>query len=320
MSTSLTKIESAQNLPAALGPDLASAIDLAQAEKAASTRKAYRTDFRLFKAWCDDKRVSALPAAAKTVAAYLAAEVLTAKPSTLGRRLAAIRYAHRLAGFPLPTDAEGVKATMRGIRRTFGSAKVRKAPAVAAKMLGMVAKAPDKLAGMRDRALLLLGFAGAFRRSELVALDVADIEETEAGLRVTIRHSKTDQEGQGVTIAIARGDIACPVRALRDWLGAADIEAGPLFRPINKADRVAQARLTDRSVANIVKAYAERAGFEASTFSGHSLRSGFLTSAAANGASIFKMMDVSRHKSVETLRGYVRDAEIFKDHAGAGLL
>jgi len=320
MSTSLTKIESAQNLPAALGPDLASAIDLAQAEKAASTRKAYRTDFRLFKAWCDDKRVSALPAASETVAAYLAAEALTAKPSTLGRRLAAIRYAHRLAGFPLPTDAEGVKATMRGIRRTFGSAKVRKAPAVAAKMLGMVAKAPDKLAGMRDRALLLLGFAGAFRRSELVALDVADIEETEAGLRVTIRHSKTDQEGQGVTIAIARGDIACPVRALRDWLGAADIDAGPLFRPINKADRVAQARLTDRSVANIVKAYAERAGFEASTFSGHSLRSGFLTSAAANGASIFKMMDVSRHKSVETLRGYVRDAEIFKDHAGAGLL
>jgi len=320
MSTSLTKIESAQNLPAALGPDLASAIDLAQAEKAASTRKAYRTDFRLFKAWCDDKRVSALPAASETVAAYLAAEALTAKPSTLGRRLAAIRYAHRLAGFPLPTDAEGVKATMRGIRRTFGSAKVRKAPAVAAKMLGMVAKAPDKLAGMRDRALLLLGFAGAFRRSELVALDVADIEETEAGLRATIRHSKTDQEGQGVTIAIARGDIACPVRALRDWLGAADIDAGPLFRPINKADRVAQARLTDRSVANIVKAYAERAGFEASTFSGHSLRSGFLTSAAANGASIFKMMDVSRHKSVETLRGYVRDAEIFKDHAGAGLL
>jgi integrase len=149
---------------------------------------------------------------------------------------------------------------------------------------------------------------------------VADVEETEAGLRVTIRYSKTDQEGQGVTIAIARGDVACPVKALREWMRAAGIEAGPLFRPINKAGRVAQARLTDRSVANIVKVYAERAGFDARTFSGHSLRSGFLTSAAAKGASIFKMMDVSRHKSVETLRGYVRDAEIFKDHAGAGLL
>ncbi len=209
---------------------------------------------------------------------------------------------------------------MRGIRRTLGSARIRKAPAVAAAMLGMVAGAPDNLAGLRDRALLLLGFAGAFRRSELVALDVNDIEETEAGLRVTIRYSKTDQDGQGVTIAIARGDVACPVKALRGWLDGAGIDAGPLFRPINKASRVAQARLTDRSVANIVKAYAERAGFDASTFSGHSLRSGFLTSAASNGASIFKMMDVSRHKSVDTLRGYVRDAELFRDHAGKGLL
>jgi len=256
----------------------------------------------------------------KAVAAYIAAEAQTAKPSTIGRRVAAIRYAHKLAGIQTPTDAEGVKATMRGIRRTFGGARNKKAPAVAAKMLGMVATAPDSLAGLRDRALLLLGFAGAFRRSELVALDVADIEETETGLLVTIRHSKTDQERQGVSIAIARGDIACPVKALRAWLDAAGIEAGPIFRPIDKAGTVRGSRLTCRSVANTVKAYAGRAGFDASTFSGHSLRSGFLTSAAGKGASIFKMMDVSRHKSVDTLRGYVRDAELFKDHAGAGLL
>jgi site-specific recombinase XerD len=320
MSASLTIIEPAQSLPEVLGTDLAAAVDLAQAEKAVSTRKAYGTDFRLFRTWCDTKGVSALPAAPETVAAYLAAQARTSRPSTLGRRVAAIRYAHKLAELPLPTDAEGVKATMRGIRRTLGSAKIRKAPAVAAAMLGMVAGAPDNLAGLRDRALLLLGFAGAFRRSELVALDVNDIEETEAGLRVTIRYSKTDQDGKGVTIAIARGDVACPVKALRGWLDGAGIDAGPLFRPINKASRVVQARLTDRSVANIVKAYAERAGFDASTFSGHSLRSGFLTSAASNGASIFKMMDVSRHKSVDTLRGYVRDAELFRDHAGKGLL
>ena len=301
------------------GPNLQAAVDLAKAEKAASTRKAYETDFRLFKAWCDARGVRSLPAAPETVAAYVAAEASRSRPSTLGRRLAALRYAHKLAGLPLPTDSEAVKPTMRGIRRTCGSARVRKAPAVAAKMLGMIAAAPTNLAGMRDHALLLLGFAGAFRRSELVALDLADIAETEAGLRVIIRQSKTDQEGQGATIAIARGDFACPVKALRAWLDAAGITAGPLFRPINKADRVAQARLTDRSVANIVKAYAERAGFDASTFSGHSLRSGFLTSAAAKGASIFKMMDVSRHKSVDILRGYVRDAELFKDR-GAGLL
>jgi len=322
MSQALTIVSDTSTLPAALGPDLAAAIDLAKAEKAASTRKAYGIDYRLFKAWCDAKGVSSLPAApeTETVAAYIAAEAQTAKPSTIGRRLAAIRYAHKLAGLETPTDAEGVKATMRGIRRTFGGARIKKTPAVAAKMLGMVATAPEGLLGLRDRALLLLGFAGAFRRSELVALDVADVAETETGLFVTIRHSKTDQEGQGETIAIARGDIACPVKALREWLDAAGIEAGAIFRPIDKAGTVRPSRLTCRSVANIVKAYAERAGFDASTFSGHSLRAGFLTSAAGKGASIFKMMDVSRHKSVDTLRGYVRDAELFKDHAGAGLL
>jgi len=320
MSTALTNVSDGSRLPAALGADLAAAVDLAKAEKALSTRIAYATDFRLFKEWCRPRLVSPLPAARETVAAYLAAHAGTSKASTLGRRVAAIRYAHKLAGLQSPTDSEGVKATMRGIRRTFGGARNKKAPAVAAKMHSMVATAPDSLAGLRDRAVLLLGFAGAFRRSELVALDVADIEETETGLLVAIRGSKTDQEREGVTIAIARGDIACPVKALRAWLGAAGIESGPLFRPIDKAGTVRASRLTCRSVANIIKAYAARAGFDASTFSGHSLRSGFLTSAAGKGASIFKMMDVSRHKSVDTLRGYVRDAELFKDHAGAGLL
>jgi site-specific recombinase XerD len=321
MSASLTVIETAQNLPAALGPDLTAAVDLARAEKALSTRKAYGTDFRLFKAWCDARQVAALPAAPETVAAFLAAETGNGtKPSTLARRVAAIRYAHKLAGLATPTDSEAVKATLRGIRRTVGAAKVQKAPAIAAKVRAMVALAPESLKGLRERALLLLGFAGAFRRSELVALDVADIAETGTGLLVTIRRSKTDQDGEGVTIAIARGDVACPVRAVREWLDAASIESGPIFRPINKAGTVAADRLTGQSVANIVKAYAGLAGYDANLFSGHSLRSGFLTSAAAKGASIFKMMDVSRHKSVDTLRGYVRDAELFKDHAGAGLL
>jgi site-specific recombinase XerD len=320
MTNQLPATVTANQLPAALGVDFAAAVDLAKAEKALSTRKAYGTDFRLFKVYCDAKGVSALPASPESVAAYIAAEAQTSKPSTIGRRVAAIRYAHKLAGLETPTDAEGVKATMRGIRRTFGGARNKKTPAVAAKMHSMVATAPEGLAGLRDRALLLLGFAGAFRRSELVALDVADIAETETGLLVTIRGSKTDQERQGETIAIARGDIACPVKALRAWLDAAGIEGGPLFRPINKAGAVAASRLSCRSVANFVKAYADRAGFDGKMFSGHSLRSGFLTSAAGNGASIFKMMDVSRHKSVDTLRGYVRDAELFKDHAGAGLL
>jgi site-specific recombinase XerC len=234
MSTALTAVSDGSNLLAALGPDLTAAVDLAKAEKAASTRKAYGTDFRLFRDWCEARGVSALAAAPETVAAYLAANAGTSKASTLGRRVAAIRYAHKLAGLAIPTDAEGVKATMRGIRRTYGSARVRKAPAVTGKMLGMVATAPDKLAGLRDRALLLVGFGGALRRSELVAIDVADIEETETGLLVTIRGSKTDQERAGATIAIARGDVACPAKALREWLDVAGIEAGPIFRPIDK--------------------------------------------------------------------------------------
>src|ERR1700730_6693495 len=137
MSTALTIVSDASNLPAALGPDLATAIDLAKAEKAVSTRKAYGTDFRLFKVYCDAKGVSALPASPETVAAYIAAEAQTAKPSTIGRRVAAIRYAHKLVGLDTPTDAAGVDATRRGICRTFGGAKAKKAPAVAGKMLSM---------------------------------------------------------------------------------------------------------------------------------------------------------------------------------------
>jgi integrase len=241
------------------------------------------------------------------------------RPSTLGRRVAAIRYAHKLAGHPAPTDDERVKATMRGIRRSLGTAPRKKAPATAERIISMALAAGDDMKGLRDRALLLIGFAGAFRRSELVALNLEDLEESELGFRVTIRQSKTDQEGAGQTTAIVRGSVVCPVAALKAWLGAAGITGGPIFRSVKKGGTVG-GRLPAQSVADIVKVYAERVGLDPALFAGHSMRSGFLTSAAKRGASIFKLMDQSRHKSVETLRGYVRDAEIFKEHAGAGLL
>jgi integrase len=225
-----------------------------------------------------------------------------------------------LAGHEPPTNSEVVKATLRGIRRTVGSAPIRKAPATADKIVAMVSATGTDTKGLRDRALLLLGFAGAFRRAELVALDVADLEFCDRGLRVFIRKSKTDQDGQGATIAIVPGSIACPVAAVRTWIDAAGITAGPLFRSVNKGGKVGGGRLSDRALAEVVKDRARRIGLNGADFSGHSLRSGFLTSAAARGASIFKMMDVSRHKSVDTLRGYVRDAELFRDHAGTGLL
>jgi site-specific recombinase XerD len=308
------------SLPAELAPDLTRAAEYAREEKAEATRRAYRSDFRIFEAWCRGRDVSALPATPATVAAFLANDVEAgSRPSTLGRRVAAIRYAHKLAGQPVPTDDERVKATMRGIRRSVGTAPRKKAPATAERIIAMALSTGEDLKGLRDRALLLIGFAGAFRRSELVALDLEDLEEGELGFRVTIRRSKTDQEGVGQTIAIVRGSVACPVAALKAWVSAAGITAGPIFRSVKKGGAVA-GRLPAQSVADIVKEYAERVGLDSALFAGHSIRSGFLTSAAKRGASIFKMMDQSRHRSVETLRGYVRDAEIFKEHAGAGLL
>lgn len=241
-------------------------------------------------------------------------------PSTVAPRLAAIRYAHKLAGHESPTASEAVKATLRGIKRTKKVTPNRKAPATADKIAAMAAATGDGVRGLRDRALLLLGFAGTFRRFELVALDASDIQFCDGGLRVRIRSSETDQEGEGATITIVPGSFACPVKATRDWLKAARIKTGPIFRPISKTGRVLNRRLSDRTVAEVVKAAARRCGLKAKDFSGHSLRSEFLTSAARRGASIFKMMDASRHKSVETLRNYVRDAELFQDHAGSGLL
>jgi integrase len=169
-----------------------------------------------------------------------------------------------------------------------------------------MAQVPDTLIGRRDRALLTLGFAGAFRRSELVALQVADLRAVPDGLRVTIRRSKTDQEGIGAEVAIPRGYRLRPVEAVEAWLAAAAITDGPLFRRVARGSRVGDLALTPHAVPNILKGYCAAADLDPAEFSGHSLRSGFLTSAAEAGASIFKMVEVSRHKSVDTLRGYVR--------------
>src|SRR6516165_2707237 len=202
-------------LPAA---DLEAAAAFARQEKAPATRRAYRSDFAAFRVFCLARGVEALPARPETVAAYLAHEAEKGSAaSTITRRCAAIRYAHRLADLEPPTNSEHVRATLRGIRRAIGAAPARKAPVLAEQARAMALAAPDSLKGLRDQALLLLGFAGAFRRSELVALDVADLKETDDGFKVTIRRSKTDQEGHGETIAIVRGSAACPVKAVKAW-------------------------------------------------------------------------------------------------------
>ena len=318
-STAIVSVTTVSEVPSPIGPELERAAGYAQAEKSEATRKAYMSDFRHFGLWAQARGLRILPALPETVAAYLADQAARgAKPSTLGRRCAAIQYMH--GSLPNPIADPRVKAVMRGIRRTHGTAPRRAAPATADRIIAMAPPPDGSLVALRDRALLLLGFAGAFRRSELVTLNVEDIEEAAEGLRVTIRRGKTDQEARGSVIAIVRGEIACPVAALRAWLEAANITEGPIFRRIRRGDHVQPERLSDRSVADIVKAHAQRVGLDPATFSGHSLRSGFLTSAARRGATLFKMMATSRHRSVETVTAYVRDQELFKDHAGAGLL
>lgn len=303
-------------------PEPGSVQAYALAEKAAATRRAYRSDFVKFGAWCRAQRdEEALGVSPDTVAAYLAAQASTGeKPSTLTRCLAAIGYAHRLAGLPSPAGHEAVRAVMRGIRRTAGAAPAQKAPATADRIGAMLQAIPDDtLLGQRDRALLLLGFAGAFRRSELVALQVADLAFEPDGVRVLIRRSKADQDGRGQEIAIPRGTKLRPVAALQAWLAAASITAGPVFRSVSRHGTVGDA-LTPQVVALVVKRHADAAGLDPAAFAGHSLRSGFLTSAADAGADVLRMMEVSRHQRVETVQGYVRRASLFKGHAGAGFL
>lgn len=212
---------------------------------------------------------------------------------------------------------------MRGIRRTIGRKPVGKAPLLPEDLQLLVdASTEDSLDAVRDRALLLVGFAGALRRSELVALRVEHLTHEPQGVVVTIPRSKTDQEGAGETVTLLREpeSIYCPVAALQDWLQTSGITDGAVFRRLERRGKVGARVLTPQSVSAIVKSRAEKAGLDSTQYSAHSLRSGFLTAAARNRASIFKMAEQSRHKSFEVLRRYVRDAERFVDHAGAGLL
>ena len=303
----------------ALSPSVA---EYAAAEKAPATRKTYRADWQHFSTWCDERVESTLPAKAATICNYiaeLADSGVTA--STIGRRLAAIGYAHKLKGLEPPTSAETVRAVFRGIRRRLGTAVTQKAPATARAIALMLDQVhPGSLTGLRDRALLLIGFAAALRRSEIVDLKVNDVEIGEEGAIVRIRRSKTDQEGAGAEIAIPRGAELKPIEALEAWLAGGEIREGAIFRPIGKGGRVKQRALSDKSVAEIVKRYARAAGLDAGLFSGHSLRAGFVTSALEHGADLFRVMDVTRHKRVETLKGYDRRARAFRDHAGKDFL
>lgn len=258
---------------------------------------------------------------------FLAAEAAAgAAPLTIGRRLAAIGWMHRRAGLQPPQAREGAAAileVMAGIRRSHGIAPTRKHAADADVLRDLLRTLSGTgLRAARDRAVLAFGMAGAFRRSELVALRVSDVAWVKEGLRVTIRRGKTDQEGAGATIAIPEGRRLRPKALLEAWLAQAGVEDGFLFRRLIRGKAgdaaVSPSPMSDRAVARLVQGRAVAAGYLGSDFAGHSLRAGFLTAAARSGASVFKMREVSRHKSMQVLADYVRDAELFRDHAGEG--
>jgi site-specific recombinase XerD len=305
--------------PAVAVPDetMAQAREYLRAAKSDNTLRAYRADWKHFSAWCQARGREALPASPETVAFYLTELARTHKVASLTRRISAISQAHQAAGQASPAQEVAVRTLMAGIRRSHRTSVTTKKPVLVPDLARMLACLPDNLLGHRDRALLLAGFAGAFRRSELVALDWEDIDFGVEGLTLTLRRSKTDQEGQGRKIGIpyARQPGLCPVAALARWRDLAGGDHGPVFRPLDRHGTVFPARLSDKAVARIVKRAIAATGANPTPYAGHSLRAGLATAAALGGASERSIMLQTGHRSLPILRRYIRDGSLFQENA-----
>ena len=305
---------------------LAEAAKFISAAKARSTRDAYTADARDFAAFCKAHSLPSLPSTSQAVALYITQLARHATVATIRRRLAAINYTHREAGYSdSPASARNnfiVREVLNGIRRTRGTAQHGADPLLADAVKRIAAACPDTLLGTRDRALVLCGFSGAFRRSELThILEVDDLTFTPQGLYIRLPRSKTDQEQAGRTVAIGMGEHAesCPVRALRAWLDAANISVGPVFRAVDLKGRVSDAPLHPRSISKILKRAAQRAGIDPRNVSGHSLRAGMATTAAIHGAEEREIARTTGHKTAAMVRRYIRDGELLRSNMTARL-
>jgi integrase len=318
-TTSLTKQPTALMDLSHLKEVGARAREFVRQAKAPNTRKAYSADWADFIRWCAKYRRDALPARPDTVSYYLADKSARLRVSTLQRRLATIAEAHRAAGHQSPNIHPQVRLVWQGIRREKGVLQDHKKPVLTKHIRLMLAGLPSTLLGSRDRALLLLGFAGAMRRSELVGLDLSDLAQADEGLIVTIRKSKTDQLRQGRKVGIPFGGSpdTCPVRAIQAWLQNSGIDEGALFRPVNRHGHVIEKRLSDHAVAEVVKRSLKAAGKSPRGYSGHSLRAGLVTQAAMAGASERSIQEQSGHRSLLVLRRYIRDGSLFRENAAA---
>lgn len=287
------------------------------AADAPATLKAYGSDFAKFADWCEKQGFTSMPATPETVGAYLAAAGEGYAMPTLRRRVAAIARASGMAGHPLDTKHPAIRETLRGISRRHGQPARRSAALTTDEIKQLCEACDTSLTGLRDRALFLLGFAGALRRSELVGLDFEHIKWARDGMSLLIVRSKSDKAGEGAEITIPNGtsETTCPIAALKAWLHAAGIKTGPLLRKVNKSGRAQSERLSGDAVRQILLRRAEQASIKGSrleSISPHGMRAGFVTTAYRNSVPDEEIMGHTRHRSLTTMRSYVRRSKLSK--------
>lgn len=305
-----------------LQPVIDQARQFFQQTAAANTVQSYQSDWRSFEAWCQESQLAPLPAAPEVVACYLTACAMRGlKVTTIRRHLAAINAEHRAHGLESPTRHAVVTGVMRGMQRTLGTPPQPREALLTDDIKRMVAALPTTLHGQRDAAILLIGFAGAFRRSELVAMEYADLLLRREGYLIRIPRSKTDQHGQGRWVGIPYGEHpdTCPVLALQRWLAASAITEGAIFRGVNRHSQLSSPRLSKRAIADIVKHAAKAAGLDPARYSGHSLRSGHCTSAARAGVSERIIMQQTGHRSERMVRHYIQQSSVFTENSAKAL-
>ena len=292
-----------------------------QSSKASNTVRAYKSDFNDFGLFCAQNAFKSLPSEPKIVSLYLTyLSSKGSKMSTLKRRLVSIAVIHKLKGYYLDTKHPLIIENIMGIKRRKGSIQKGKKPILINNLKNIInvidQKVKEEIKRSRDRSIILIGFSGGFRRNEIVTLDFDDLDFVSEGLKINIKRSKTDQFGEGFVKALPYFDNSqyCPVVSLKKWLNISKINEGPLFRRFSKGSKLTENRLTDQTVALLIKEYLKLAGIDSKNYSGHSLRSGFATSAAESGVEERSIMAMTGHKSTEMVRRYIKEANLFKNN------
>ena len=293
-----------------------------QSSKANNTIRAYKSDFNDFGLFCAQNGFKSLPSEPKIISLYLThLSTREVKMSTLKRRLVSIGVIHKVKGHYLDTKHPTIIENLMGIRRRKGSVQKGKKPLLINSLKEIIntidKEIINEIKKIRDRSIILIGFSGGFRRNEIVSLDYDDLDFVSEGLKINIKRSKTDQFGEGSIKALPYFENSqyCPVVSIQKWLKISKINNGSLFRRFNKGSKLSDKRLTDQTVALLIKKYLEMAGINSKNYSGHSLRSGFATSAAESGAEERSIMAMTGHKSTEMVRRYIKEANLFKNNA-----